>query len=118
MRGTLILMRPEREQPELREFDRALTLDEMREVVGGDIEQVQGFKTIGYGGTVMDCVALCNENGKQDNLPINHGATMAWGRALDRVGIELHDAKSGIPKDWLVGPVAVIFGDREFMSEL
>jgi hypothetical protein len=118
MRGTMILMRPEL-QPELRTFDRAPTLEELQAVVGGDVQEVPSFRTIGFGDTVMDCVALCNEHGKADHLPINRNATIAWARALRRSGEgELYDDKSNTPKDWLVGTVAVLFGDREFMGEL
>ena len=85
----------------------------LQAVVGGYIEAVPSFNSIGYRGTVMDCVALCNEHGKLDHLPINHAATAAWERALRRNGHELLD-KNGTPKEWLVGNVAILFGDREF----
>jgi hypothetical protein len=117
MRGTMIVFHPDKPEPDLREFDRPLTLDELRDAVGGYFEPVPRFKTIAYGGTVLDCIAFCNENGKEDHLPINDRATIIWNMALRRVGQELYDP-SGIPKDWLVGNVAVVFGDREFMREL
>ena len=118
MRGTLLVFRPEQaDRPDLCEFSRSLRLEELRAAVGGDIELVQGFTTVGYGGTVLDCVAFCNEHGKLDHLPVNQQATLFWARALSRLGIELHGADK-IPKDWLVGNVAVVFGDREFMREL
>jgi len=50
-------------------------------------------------------------------LPLNESATTAWERTLLRSSHELHD-KSGTLKDWLVGPVIVLFGDREFMESL
>ena len=77
---------------------------------------MQGFGSIGYGGTVMHCVALCNEHGETDHIPINQAATIAWERALRREGHQLLD-QSGTPTDWLVGPVLILFGDREFMKE-
>ena len=91
----------------------------MQTAVGGYIEHVPYFDSIAYGGVVMRCVALCNENGKIDHMPLNQGATVAWERALQRTGVgTLYDDKRGKPNDWLVGSIAVLFGDREFMSEL
>jgi hypothetical protein len=116
MRGSMILFRPGHE-PELRELDRPPTLEELRDGVGGDLERVLYFETIAFAGTVLNCIAFCNEHGKQDHLPINEGATAAWERAVQRSGHELRD-KSGTLKDWLVGPVIVLFGDREFMDSL
>jgi hypothetical protein len=103
--------------PEVRALDRAPTLDEMQAAVGGDIENVQGFSSIGYDGVVMKCVALCNENGKRERLPINQGATIAWDQALRRRGLGLRDAR-GEFTECLVGPVVVLFGDRAFMGSL
>jgi hypothetical protein len=100
------------------EFDRPLTLEELQTVIGGNVQAVPSFSTIAFGGVVMDCIALCNEDGKRDHLPINQGATVAWERALRRVGLQLLDDKTKTPTDFLVGNVAVIFGDREFMAEL
>ena len=117
MRGSMVVFHAEKPEPELREFDRALTLEELQGAVGGYVEAVPGFRTIAYCGVVLNCVALANEDGKSRHLPINHPATLAWGAALKRAGQELADP-SGIPKDWLVGDVAVVFGDREFMREL
>ena len=66
----------------------------------------------------MNCVALCNEHGKLDHLPMNEIATALWSDALRRKGINLIDERSRKPVDWLVGSIVVLFGDREFMSEL
>jgi hypothetical protein len=116
MRGSMILFQPGRE-PELREFDRSPTLEELQASLGGYLQTVPFFDTIGYGGTVLNCVAFCNEHAKLDHLPTNEGATIAWERALQRCGYELRD-KSGALKDWLVGQVILLFGDREFMETL
>lgn len=117
MHGSLVILRPEKNEPELCEFSRPLRADELHAAVGGYFEVVPGFVTVAYGGTVLDCVAFCNENGKLDHLPINQLATITWARALRRVGEELY-GEGNTPKDWLVGNVAVVFGDREFMREL
>ena len=119
MRGSMLLFRPEKNEPELIEFSRPLQLDELRTAVGGDIEMVPGFVSIGYGGVVLDCMAFADEHGKLDPQAAQRASPpMAWARALHRLGHELHDDKSKTPKDWLVGSIAVVFGDKEFMREL
>lgn len=118
MRGSMIIFHPSKPEPELREFDRPLTGQELHNVVGGYIEVVPGFRTVAYCGVVLDCVAFCNEDGKRDKLPLNEFATLAWGRACHRSGLGELYQPDGIPKDWLVGDIAVVFGDREFMREL
>jgi hypothetical protein len=60
----------------------------------------------------MDCAAFCNEDGKREQLPFNSAATAAWMDAVRRCGARLP------PEAMLLGPVAVLFGDREFMSSL
>jgi hypothetical protein len=66
----------------------------------------------------MDCVALCDANGKLKGLAINNLATIAWKEALQRaVEAELWRSEV-IPTDPQVGMVAVLFGDREFMDAL
>jgi len=120
MLGTVIVIRPGDldKDPEVKYYARAITADELRTIVGGYLEQVPGFLTIGYAGTVMTCVAFCNEYGKLDKLPVNEPATLCWERALRRQGLNLLDDKTNTPKDWLVGNIAVLFGDREFMEAL
>jgi hypothetical protein len=82
-------------------------------VVDGDLQLVPGFRTIRYGAVVMDCFTLCNANGKLKGLAMNDLATIAWKEALRRaVDSEV------MPTDPLVGTVAVLFGDPEFMDAL
>jgi hypothetical protein len=119
MRGSMVLFRPGgiSNSPEVHSFDRAPTLDELQAAVGGDIEKVPGFGSIGYGGTVLDCVALCNEHGKLNRLPVNQSATIAWEEAVRRRGKTLRNSDGEFTK-YLVGPVIVLFGDRAFMGSL
>ena len=116
MRGSMITFTPGKGRT-LREFDREPKLEELQDAVGGYIENVPYFTTISYGGAVLNCKALCNEYGKNEHMPINEAATKAWEWALQRQGIELRD-QHGVPKDWLAGPVIVLFGDQEFMESL
>jgi len=50
-------------------------------------------------------------------LPINEGAAALLGDACRRLGLQFFD-KHGVPREWLVGNIAVLFGYREFMESL
>ena len=114
----MLIFKPGALSPELREFTRPAELRELKDGIGGGyLEVVPQFTTIPFGGTVLNCVAFCDEHGKLNQLPVNDLATHMWGQALWRRGVELFN-KHGEPNDWLVGQIVVIFGDREFMAEL
>jgi hypothetical protein len=115
MRGTMIIIDPAQEQPRAIPFDREPTLEQLKAGIGGGyLELVPGFTTIPWGGIVMDCRAFCDEDGKRKDLPHNQVATDLWQQALQRQGRSLGRP----PMDVLVGPIAVVFGDREFMAAL
>lgn len=116
MKGTMLILRPGEEAPEAIIYERRLELDDLRAGVGGYIEIVPYFNTIGYAGVVMDCIAFCNEYGKIENMRLNAQATMAWDMALKRVGRSLLRT-TGQPADYLVGNIIIIFGDKEFMED-
>ena len=117
MRGRLLVFVPHA-LPQVTEFSRPPTLEEVQAVIGGDLQVVPGFRSIRYGDVVMDCFALCNANGKRKGLAINNVATIAWKEALRRA-VEAGLWRSEVmPTDSLVGTVAVLFGDREFMDAL
>ena len=118
MRGTMLILRPDEPVPEVKQYARPVTLEELQSAVGGYIEEIPGFRSIGYGGTVMNCVALANENGKQKKLPLNEQATWAWEMALRRRGASLRMPGTDNASDHLVGTVIVLFGDREFSESL
>jgi len=124
MRGSILVLKPPG-APELREYDRPPTLEELRLAIGGgDLELIQGFETISWyatadtPGLVLRCAAFCDEHGKLEHQPLNELATELWADALRRRGLELFDDKTRKPKDWLVGQIAVVWGDKEFMAEL
>ena len=118
MRGTMLILRPHEARPEVKQFARAPTLDELKTAIGGGyLEAIPGFFSIGYGGTVMNCVAMCDEDGKRRKLAINDAATIAWEHALRRQGSTLL-TRDGTTTDHLVGNVIVLFGDREFTEAL
>jgi hypothetical protein len=76
-------------------------LDALQKAVGGYIEIVPGLIT--YEGA--DCVAFCNEEGKLNGLPFNEKATAAW-----------QEAYGGPLGDVLLGDVAIVTGDNEFLE--
>ena len=117
MHGTLLVFQPHA-LPQVRECSQPPSLEEVQAVVGGDLEVVPGFRTIRYGDVVMDCVALCNANGTLKSLAMNNLATIAWKEALRRSTDTRLSRSDPMPTDALVGPVAVLFGDREFMDAL
>lgn len=115
MNGTALIYRPGLNWPEVRELTEEPGLDFWQEAVGGLIEAVPSFDTIQYQGEKRHCVAFCNEEGKLIGLPANRHATRLWHQALPPPG--LITPHLGLA-DVLVGPVVVVFGDREFMEAL
>src|SRR6516165_11810034 len=83
MHGTLLVFQPHA-LPQVTEFSRPPTLEEVQAAVGGDLQVVPGFRSIRYGNVVIDCVALCDANGKLKSLAMNNLATIAWKEALRR----------------------------------
>jgi hypothetical protein len=84
-------------------FTEKPTLEEFQAIVGGNIELIPGFVTLG--GAV--CIAYCNEEGKLNKLPFNATATALW-----------DEATGGAFDDILVGDVVVITGDEELMEAM
>jgi hypothetical protein len=120
MRGTMFVFEPGKEGPRGVPFDRAPKLEELKAAIGGGhLEVVPGFTDIGYQGVVMNCVAFCDEDGKRKEMPVNEIATAFWEHSLHRKGKSLANTPPmfGGP-DVLVGSIAVVFGDREFMGSL
>jgi len=87
-----------------KDLEKLPTLDELQKVVGGYIELIPHFET--YLGE--KCIALCNEDGKLNNLPFNSTATVAWIK---------NSSSDFIIDDMLVGDVVIIIGDKKFLSE-
>lgn len=112
MRGTILIIPPEDEEPTMETLDTPATLEQLQKIVGGHIEEVPYFNTIAFGGIVMDCICVCDDEGKLKKKPINELATGAWKMSVARI------TGSDEIGDVLVGTVAVIFGDKSFMEAL
>jgi hypothetical protein len=100
-----------------RELKQVPGLEQLREGVGGSVEQVPMFETINRHGTVRDCVAFCEEDGKAKGRAVNPVATMLWDLALRRaqIGNGLRDSEGRV-RDYLVGDVIVVVGDAELLA--
>lgn len=103
MRGKIITIPADEATPpsEIGVAGSAMILASLRGIVGGYIEIVPFFTT--WQGE--PCVVFCNENGKLDGLPVNRRATAIWWQLYPT-------------SDHLVGDVAVVMGDEEFLREL
>lgn len=78
-------------------------LEYFQKIVGGYIERVPDF--VAFEG--RECFAYCDEEGKLKGKPTNEAATRAW------------EAGSPYPVfDVLVGDIAIISGDHEFMEAM
>jgi len=88
------------------DIDKAPSLEDLKEIVGGFIEMIPYFTS--YDGE--HCVAFCNEYGKLPhvNLPRNEPAQILWERAYGGIIVE----------DYLVGPIAIVVGPPQFLNRL
>jgi hypothetical protein len=118
MKGTMITITPAGEfaQAEIDvPDDLHVPLARIHAALGGYLELIPYFDSYKReDGTVVRCVAFCNEDGKRLQLPLNIAATALWQGALERTPKRL----AGPLRDRLVGNVVVLFGDREFMESL
>jgi hypothetical protein len=107
VKATLLLYRPGKRQPDVRDFAREPRLDEVERAIGGRPETVAGFLSIEHGGVMHRCVALADRDAKAKNAPLNVTATLLWDSALRKdFGITLLRAEGRV--DALFGTVAVL----------
>lgn len=106
MKGKLYVMRPDGTGL-VEELFSVPVLEDLQIYVGGYIEVVPFFHCF----LDRDCVAFCNEEGKNRGLPMNTTATQLW-----------HDSVqfryNRIINDVLFGCVVIIVGDRELLDAL
>lgn len=110
MNGTIITLKVNGSKV-ITKLDRASTLEDIQAAIGGGhIEFVPRFDRINAEGNYYECVAFCDEEGKQKGLPVNTFATQLWAIILNRNVNQLGD--------YLAGDIAIVFGDAEFMEAL
>tara|TARA_Y100001951_G_C11107011_1_gene165320 strand:+ start:246 stop:524 length:279 start_codon:yes stop_codon:yes gene_type:complete len=90
-------------QPETKIISkRELSLKEMQDIVGGNIELAYDDGKIQI---------ICNEEGKMFDLPLNMVATKIWHDKLSK----FNSNPNYVPQDYLVGPV-LILKDKALMT--
>lgn len=110
MQGTIVSITTDGQVAQ-RDVTSADILPIVNGIVGGWIEDIPLFSTYLVDGKKVDCVAFCNEEGKLLGLPINVTTTKLWYEHLAPLcKYDLNDV--------LVGDIAVVFGDKEFMKSL
>lgn len=114
MNGTMTVYYPGT-PPERRitTYTKPIPLDDIQQAVGGHIEVVPYWDR--FNG--VHCVVFCNEEGKLEGLPRNVYMTDKWEAYLKTGGMSRFD-KDGNELDFLVGPIALITGDDDFMMEV
>jgi hypothetical protein len=129
MQGVMLIYRPYQREPEVRRFAHPPDLGDLKDAIGGGwLEKVPMFHSIEHEGELHPCVALADEEGKLDYRtsgkkesapdPVNNWATLLWDSALKRGGHPGLLTPTGAVADYLVGAVAVLYGDAEFMGSL
>jgi len=111
MKAVILTFKADENVPSAQEYDAMPPIDIFKNIVEGYLEAVPYFTLVKFQGKWCRCVAFCNEHGKMKELRVNWPATVAWYAALRQQGIARLN-------DHLVGNVAVVVGDAEFMSEL
>jgi hypothetical protein len=121
MRGTILVIDPGKSASKKSvEIDGKPTLDALKDAIGGGyIEKVPGFDSVEIDNRVRKCVVFGDEDGKCKGMRVNAVATGLWHHALLRRGHPgLVVAATGAIADFLVGPIALVYGDEEFMRSL
>jgi len=107
MKGEAHIFVPGTPAPTVVHFKEPPSLEFLQQHIDGYIEPVPFF-TIYRG---RRCVALCDEEGKRKGLAFNDMANRLWAACEVPPPFELVG-------DVLVGPVVILFGDKEFMAAL
>jgi hypothetical protein len=122
MKGRITLIAPDAPEPQITEYSSEIPLGDLQRLVGGNIEIVPYWTTVprwitdyaSDSGARMPCCVFCNEEGKLNQMPRNDPATALW---LEAIAADFRHR--GTPQgDYLVGPVAIVTGDTEFMEAL
>jgi hypothetical protein len=117
MKGTVISIDVSGQETR-REIVGEPTLEVLKEAIGGGhTKAVPYFFTFPVDGSMVKCMAFCDENGKNNGLPYNRFATAHWQKSLQRQGRSLQNAHGELT-DFLCGKVAIVYGDNEFMGAL
>jgi len=112
MRGTILSISPDGVET-ARQFEGEATLDDLQAAIGGgSVQVVPLFDIFQHGEDWHRCVVFCDEDGKVNNLTFNPKAQLHWQLAYNASG------HLGALDDALVGTVAIVWGDPDFMEAL
>lgn len=111
MKGRLIIYSATEFDCTIKEYDHPIPLSDLKAAVGGYIETVPMWNKFKFGEKIERAVMFCNEDGKNLGLPPNLSMTVLWRAELFRM-LRLRT------DDILVGSIAVVMGDDEFMDSL
>ena len=96
----------------MRQAPSPLLLDS---IVGGDRHLVEGFDSILYNGEATPCFVFQGVQGiLEPKREDNAFANMLWLQAL----VRKHGFSHAHTPSSITGPVAILFGDPEFMKDL
>lgn len=117
MKGTLVVLGTDGSIDRTEVGNPSGLLPTLQKAVGGYVEVIPYFKTFLDQGEQKPCIALCNEEGKLNELPYNALATALWHEVLKKDKTIAAMPMVGSQLDSLVGPVVIVMGDDEFMEE-
>jgi hypothetical protein len=111
MKGGILIVR-QNGVIEQRDLSQPPSGQELHNIVDGYIEVVPSWYDVPVGPTKMRCVAFCDEDGKNTGKQLNEKATQMWDEALQRLGNSL------LGRDYLVGDIAIVWGDNALLAAL
>lgn len=110
MKGQLHIIYPDK-PVEVRFVSYPVAFEEYQRILGGSIEVIRQWDHhVNYGGAMVPCLALCNEEAPMMGWAFNLHATAIWQFISRTKGIK-HDQR-------LTGPVVVVMGDQEFLESV
>ena len=118
MKGTIVSIDADGVET-VNQVDGSPTLDALKAAIGGgQLQVVPFFNIVEHDGKVVRCVVFCDENGKNTGMPFNEAATAGWYASLCAQGKSPANDNNNAVLDYLVGKIALVYGDDEFMRAL
>jgi hypothetical protein len=100
----LVVLRPGRFNVQVEELEQVPNLEKLKTPLDGGLIEVVPFFNKFMG---RDCLAFCDEEGKNKGLIPNQIAQTFW----EKVTSVAHN-------DYLVGPIVIVVGSKDFLAQL
>ncbi len=114
MIGSAIILRPHK-PIEFRTYTGLLDPNHFSDTLDGLLELVPHFdQWLDAEGKLRECTVFADQEAELKGLEINHYASAIWNYIADLKGIDYRLRR----RRMLTGPVAIVFGDEEFMEAL